>query len=142
VSDSVSLFSADDLRGKIIQKVLNRNGLECRIFTRILEAGGTIAQQSPKVVILDTESCFSEELNHLRNLCHTLKNTVAIVLGESVVLDGFKCSLFRKTLCLPDPLNPELIAMRVKEVVSQKSKTPAEKNDSLENTLKRFLNLA
>ena len=141
MSDSVSVFSADDLRGKIIQKVLNRNGLECRIFNRILEAGGTIDQQSPKVVILDTESCFSEELNHLRNLCQTLKNTVAIVLGESVVIDGFQGSLFRKTLCLPDPLNPELIAMRVKEVVSQKRTTSTE-NDSLENTLKRFLNLA
>ena len=139
--DSVSVFSTDDLRGKILQKVLNRHGLECLIFNRILEAGDTIAQQAPKVVIFDTESCFSEELNHLRNICQTLRHTVAIVLGEAVVIDGFKGSLFRKTLCLPDPLNPELIATRVKELVSQKRKTNTG-NDTLENTLKKFLNLA
>jgi hypothetical protein len=143
VSDSncVSIFSADDLRGRIIQKVLNRHGLECPIFNRILEAGGKIAQLAPKVVIFDTESCFSEELNHLRNLCQTLKHTVAIVLGEAVVVDGFKGPLFRRTLCLPDPLNPEFIANRVKELVSQKNNTLTG-NETLEKTLKKFLNLA
>ena len=140
-SDNVSIFSADDLRGRIIQKVLNRHGLECLIFNRILEAGGTIAQNAPKVVILDTEGCFSEELNHLRNTCQTLKRSAAIVLGEAVVIDGFRGPPFRKALCLPDPLSPDLIATRVKELLSQKKKTFTG-NETLEKTLKKFLNLA
>ena len=140
-SNCVSIFSADDLRGRIIQKVLHRQGMECLIFNRILEAGRTIAQHTPKLVILDTEGCFSEELNHLRNICQTLKHTVAIVLGEPVVMDGFKGPLFQNTLCLPDPLNPELIATRVKELMSQQRKTLTG-NDTLEKTLKKFLNLA
>jgi hypothetical protein len=115
--------------------------VECLIFNRILEAGETIARQAPKVVIFDTESCFSEELNHMRNLCQTLADTVAIVLGEAVVIDGFKGPLFQKTLCLPDPLNPELIATRIKELVSQEPKTLTG-NEPLETTLKKFLNLA
>ena len=141
MSDKVSVFSADDLRGKIVEKVLNRNGFECLIFNRILEAGGAIAQHAPKVVIFDTESCFSEELNHLKNICQTLKHTVAIVLGEGVVIDRFKGPLIRKTLCLPDPLNPELIATKVKELVAQKKKR-LNGSDTLEKTLKKFLNLA
>ena len=105
------------------------------------EAGGAIAQHVPKVVIFDTESCFSEELNHLRNICQTLKHTVAIVLGEAVVIERFKGPLTRRTLCLPDPINPELIATKVKELVSRKKKTITG-SDTLEKNLKKFLNLA
>lgn len=139
MSDSVLLFTADDIRGKIINKVLNRNGLECQIFSQVLDAGGQIAKHAPKVVIVDTENCFSEEINRLRNMCRQLRHTVAIVLGEASVVERFDGPLMPKTLCLADPFDPELIAAKIKEITSQKKRRTG--GDSLENTLKKFLNL-
>lgn len=139
MSQSVLIFSAGELRGKIIRKVLNRHGFECLIFNRILEAGAAISEHSPKVVIFDTEGCFSEEINHLRNLCRKLKHTFAIVLGEAVLLEGFGGHFSRKVFCMPDPLDPELIREKVGEAISQKKKCVG--CDALEKTLKRFLNL-
>lgn len=140
----VLVFSADELRGKIVNKVLIRNGFDCRIFNRILEAGGAIAEHAPGIVILDTESCFSEEINHLRSICRTLKRSFAIVLGEASVIDGFKG---QKTLCLPDPVDPELIITKAKQIISQQQQKKKKKkerctgSDTLEKTLKEFLNI-
>jgi len=140
VSDRVLVFSADELRGKIIKKVLNRNGFECHLFNQILEAGGAIAQHYPPVVVFDTESCFPEEINRLRNICRTLERAVAIVLGEAVVIEKFQGRSFRKTLCLPDPIDPELIVVKVNEIMAQKKERRVG-SDTLEKTLKSFLNM-
>jgi len=138
VSDSVLIFSADALRGKIIKKVLNRNGLDCMIFNRILEAGNAISEHAPKVVIFDTEGCFSEEMNHLKNICRTFKHAVAIVLGDAVILEAFGGHFTRRASCLPDPLDPELICTKVREAIQKKKCLGS---DALEKTLRRFLNL-
>jgi len=142
VSSRVLVFSADELRGKIIRKVLDRNGFECLIFNRILETGDDIVQHSPAVAIVDTERCFSEETNHLRNICQTLKHVAVIVLGKETVIDRFKGSRMRKVLFLSDPLDPELITSEIKEIVSKKKqKGNLAEGDRLEQTLKHLLHL-
>ena len=142
MSSRVLVFSADELRGKIIRKVLDRNGFECLIFNRILETVDDIVQHSPEVAIVDTERCFSEEINHLRNICQTLKREAVIVLGKETVIDRFKGPRMRKVLCLSDPLDPELIALKIKEIVSRKKKKwKLTDSDRLEKTLKHLLHL-
>jgi len=140
VADRILLFTADVLRGKIIKKVLNRNGLECGVYNHMLAAGDIIAKHAPAVVIFDTQGCFQEEINHLRSICQTLKHTNTMVLGEDCVIDRFKGPRIRKTLCLPDPLDPVLIATKAKEILLRKKKLFAG-NDSLEKTLKSLLNI-
>lgn len=142
MSSRVLVFSADELRGKIIRKVLDRNGFECLIFNRILETGDDIVQHSPKVAIVDTERCFSGEINHLRNICQTLKHVAVIVLGKETVIDGFKGPRMRKVLCLSDPLDPERITSEIKEIVYRKTqKWKLTESDRLEKTLKHLLHL-
>jgi len=142
VSSRVLVFSADELRGKILEKVLERNGFECLVFNRILETGDEIVQHSPEVVIVDTERCFSEEINHLKNICQTLKREIVIVLGKETVIDRFKELRIRKGLCLYDPIDPELIAVKIEEIISwKKKKWNLTKSDMFEKTLKHLLHL-
>lgn len=142
MSSRVLVFSADELRGKILEKVLDRNGFECLIFNRILETGDEIVQHSPEVVIVDTERCFSEEINHLKNICQTLKHETVIVLGKETVVDRFKGPRIRKALCLYDPIDPELIAVKIEEIVSwKKKKWKLTESDMFEKTLKHLLHL-
>lgn len=142
MTSPVLVFSADVLRGRIIEKVLNRSGFECLIFNRILETREDIVRHAPAAVIVDTENCISEEINHLRNICHMLKHDAVIVLGKEPTLDGFKWPRFRKGLCLSDPLDPELIAAKIKDIASRKkSKGDRTESDMLENTLKQLLHL-
>lgn len=142
MSSRVLVFSADELRGKILEKVLDRKGFECLIFNRILETPDDIIQNSPEVVIIDTERCISEEINHLNNICQTLKHETVIVLGKETVINRFKGPCIRKALCLSDPIDPELIAVKIEEsFLSKKKKWKLPENDMFEKTLKHLLHL-
>lgn len=137
----VLIFSTDDLRGRITQKILKRSGFEGLLLSKILGARDTIANHTPSVVIFDTYSCFSEEINQIRNLCRTLEHTAVIVLGDPSIIDRFEGPGIRKELCLSDPLDPELIASKVKEVFSSKAREKRSESDTLEADLKHFLKL-
>jgi DNA-binding response OmpR family regulator len=141
VSYPVLIFSADELRGGITQKILKRSGFEVLLLSKILGARDTIAKHAPSVVIFDTYGCFSEEINQIRNLCRTLDHTVVIVLGDPSIMDRFEGPGIRKELCLSDPLDPELIASKVKEVFSSKAKEKRSESGALEGDLKHFLKL-
>ncbi len=137
----VLIFSTYGLRGRITQKILKRSGFEGLLLSKILGARDTIANHAPSVVIFDTYSCFSEEINQIRNLCRTLEHTVVIVLGDQSIIDRFEGPGIRKELCLSDPLDPELIASKVKEVFSSKAREKRSEHDTLEADLKHFLKL-
>jgi len=137
----VVVFSADDVRGGITQKRLKRSGFEVLLISKILGARDTIARHAPSVVIFDTYSCFSEEINQIRNLCRTLEHSAVIVLGDPSIIDRFEGPGIRKELCLSDPLDPELIALKVKEVFSSKAKEKQSESDTLEGDLKQLLKL-
>jgi len=142
VSSRVLVFSADSFRGKILEKVLERNGYECLVFNRILETHDEIIPYSPEVVIVDTERCFSEEIDHLKNICKKLKHASVIVLGKDAVINRFRRPFFRKCLCLPNPIDPDLIVLKIDKIVSEKKKKwKLTENDTFEKTLKHLLRL-
>jgi DNA-binding NtrC family response regulator len=142
VSSRVLVFSADELRSKILKKVLDRNGFECIIFNRILETHDEIVPYSPEVVIVDTERCFSEEIDHLKNICKKLKYASVIVLGKDTVIDRFRAPFFRKYICLSNPIDLDLIVLKIEKIVSEKRKKwKFTDNDIFEKTLKHLLHL-
>ena len=138
---SVIIFSTDSLRGGIIQEVLKRSGLESLLAGRVLEAGQAIADNAPRVVIFDTKGIFPDEINLLKNLCRTLRDTAVLVLGDRSIVDTFEGEGIQERLCLSDPLDPDLIASKVKEILSSKAKGKYLQRDSLESDLKQFLKL-
>lgn len=137
----VLIFSIDNLRGGITKKILKRNGFEALLFSKILGIRDTIAKHTPSVVIFDTYSCFSEEIKQIRNLCRTLEETAAIVLGDPSIMEGFDRPSISKARFLSDPLDPELIVSKVKEIFTSKAKEKRSKSDALESNLKHFLKL-
>ena len=135
------IFSTDKIRGGIIQKVLKRGGFEALLLRTILGAKDAIVKHAPGIVIFDVSSYFSEEVNQIRNLCGTLEDTPVIVLGDRSITDRFEGTGIRQELVLSDPLDPELIVAKVKEVLSLKVKKSPPEDDTLEEDLKHFLKL-
>lgn len=137
----ILIFSADALRGNITLKILSRSGFEALLFNRILEAERAIAQHAPRLVIFDTDSCFLEEIDHLKNLCRTLEHTLAVVLGKATVIGSFKGPCVGKDRCLSDPLDPDRVLTKVKQIITRQTQKEHTAVDTLENDLKQFLNL-
>jgi DNA-binding response OmpR family regulator len=137
----VIIFSTDRFRGGITQKVLERTGVESLVFDRFVAAREAVAGNPPRVAILDTKGIFPDELNLLKNLCRTLGETAVIVLGDRSIVDTFGGEGVREGFCLPDPLDPELIASKVKEVLSSKRERERLQGYGIESDLKGFLKL-
>ena len=135
------IFSTDKIRGGIIQKVLKRGGFEALLLRTILGAKDAIVKHAPGIVIFDVSSYFSEEVNQIRNLYGILEHTPVIVLGDRSITDGFGGIRIGVELVLSDPLDPELIVAKVKEVLSLKVKKSPPEDDTLEEDLKHFLKL-
>lgn len=146
MSSPAIIFSTDMVRTGITQKVLKRAGIESLPANRISEAREAIVDNVPRVVIFDTKGIFRDEINSLRNLCRSLRDTAVIVLGNRSIVDTFGVNSFgeekiQKVFRLPDPLDPELIVSKVKEVLSSKTKEKRLQKDGLESNLKQFLKL-
>ncbi|HUV49788.1 MAG TPA: hypothetical protein VMW78_02035 [Anaerolineae bacterium] len=137
----IIIFSTDRLRGGITQKVLKRTGFESLVVNRVLDAGDVIADNFPTVVIFDAKGVFPDELNSLRNLCRTLQNTAVIVIGDRSIVDTFEGEAVQNGCCLADPFDPELIASKVKQILSLKAKGKHLQGHGLESDLKQFLKL-
>lgn len=142
----VIIFSADRLRTGITQKVLKRAGIESLSVNRILAAREAIVDNVPCVVIFDTKGLSLDEINSLRNLCRFFREIAVIVLGDRSIIDTFGVDTFegegvQEGCCLADPFDPELIASKVKEILSSKAKEKRLHGDGLKSDLKQFLKL-
>ena len=141
MSSHVIIFSADRLRTGITQKVLKRAGIESLSVNRILAAREAIVDNVPRVVIFDTKGIFRDEINSLRNLCRFFRDIAVIVLGDRLIVDTFGGEGVQEGCCLADPFDPELIASKVKEILSSKAKERRLQRDVLESDMKQFLKL-
>ena len=144
MSYPVLIFSVDKIRGGITRRMLKRCGLEVLLLSRVLGAKAALAKYAPRVVIFDTNSCYSDEISHIKNLCRTLDHTNVIVLGDPSITEAFEGPGIRKELCLSDPMDPELIVTKVKGVLygNRKAKEKSPERDNLEQDLEQLLKLA
>ena len=139
--DPVIVFSVDKLRRGITKKILEREGFQVILLTKILGMREKIAGQAQGVVIFDVYRCFPDEIRHLKNLCRVMEMKVVILLGDPTITEGFPGPWVSRDLCLPDPLDPDLIIKKIKEASMPDEEARVPKTDTLEGELLRFLRL-
>ena len=141
MSHPVIIFSADKLRGGLIKDILQRGGINARWDRRILETRDAISEFAPDVVIIDTKSSLSSEIDFLKNLCAMLQDSRVIVLGPPSLIGAFEGPGIREELCLADPLDPDLIVSKVNDILRSRKKNKHVNRSGLENSIKQFLKL-
>lgn len=141
MSHPVLIFAADELRGGILREVLKRGNFESLVLKKVLGAGDAILKHAPALVIIDTNSCFPEEIAHLKNLCGILDHLGVILLGDRAVISGFHGPVIREDLCLFGPLDPELLVEKVKQVLAETGQKKGTMGNELEEVLKDVLKL-
>ena len=83
MSSSVVIYSTDDIRGKIVSKILSINGIKAHLFSTHFEVSEAIVRHSPDLVILDLKRSISSELNFLQTLSHKLREATIIALASA-----------------------------------------------------------
>ncbi|MBF0539130.1 MAG: PBP1A family penicillin-binding protein [Nitrospirae bacterium] len=132
MSVPVLIFSADNIRGRIVLKALKHNGIDARLFGNnfeLLDGLGEIKGHS--IVIFDTKqyysgfapySCEAREFEFLDSLRVSHPRCYVIVLSDASLVPMFIQKGFQTDLCLSDPLDPELICLKVKEILFLRSR--------------------
>ncbi len=141
----VIIYSADKSRGGILHKILNRNGLTSLWENRLNEMQAAVITHHPDIFIADIKNALKNEIVFLANICLKLQGIYLIVIGGSVDISTFDNQVselvFENNLRLTDPLSPELIVSKVKEVLSLRENPPQAPQNNLEIDLKQFLKL-
>ncbi|KJU83010.1 1A family penicillin-binding protein [Candidatus Magnetobacterium bavaricum] len=123
MSVPVLIFSTDDIRGRIVLRTLQHNGIDALLFGsnfEILEGLGAIKGHS--VVIFDTKQYYSREFDILDSIRVSHPRCSVIILSEAALLPMLKQKGFRLDHCLTDPIDPEQICLKVREIFFLKSR--------------------
>jgi DNA-binding NtrC family response regulator len=145
MSVPIIIYSADKSRGGILHKILNRNGLTSLWENRLNETQAAVLTHHPDVFIADIKNALKNEIVFLANICLKLQDIFLIVIGGSVDISTFDNQVSElvldNNLRLTDPLSPELIVSKVKEVLSSRENALVSPQNNLETDLKQFLKL-
>lgn len=145
MSSPVIVVSPDKIRGSILKKILSRGGVDvlwCKSFYAAEEALGKYA---PLVIIFDAKGQQARETGFLEKLRNDLPGAVIIALSDAGAMPASQAGGTLRTLWFPEPLDPELIYSKVREILSSPpveiaSDAEADK-DILATSLKEFLKL-
>lgn len=141
----IIIYSADKSRGGILHKILNRNGLTSLWENRLDKTQAAVLAYHPDVLIADIKNALKNEVVFLANICLKLQDIFLIVIGGSVDISAFDHHVselvLNNNLRLTDPLSPELIVSKVKEVLFSRENIPVSPVNNLETDLKQFLKL-
>ncbi|MCK4792154.1 MAG: transglycosylase domain-containing protein, partial [Desulfobacteraceae bacterium] len=118
MAPSVIVYSPDDIRGRIVLKILKVSGIKTLLFSSHFEVKEAIARYSPAVIILDIKKSFSSELNFLQTLSYNLSEATIIALSGTSDVHVLENLGLTNLLCVPDPLDPELILSMVKDILA------------------------
>lgn len=164
MSVPIIIFSVDSIRGRIILNTLRFNGFEAILQNRIIHAEKIIRENIPPIVILDTKDLSPNELDFFRTACPALSNSALILLASPSIMKSLDVSDIKTELCRTDPLDAELIVSKVEALLARKSGRAEDKSmealkyksqelevqkedeldddsESLEDDLKKFLDL-
>ena len=143
------VFAPDVIRGNVMSRKLQHEGIEVVLYDRASQAAEAVAATPPSVFIFDTSGCIPEELRLLSRFCTSdlAPTTRAVILGEEGGV-GLAWARDREGfILLPASLDPELLFSTIKQIFSQAAPAvpaapvaPAE-TDDLEHDLKEFLRL-
>ncbi|MBF0566406.1 MAG: PBP1A family penicillin-binding protein [Nitrospirae bacterium] len=122
MSVPIVIFSIDDTRGTLLQKVLQHNGLQSKLIKRNFELGTVLSKRVPSIVVFDTKDYYSRDFAYLRNICSTYPLATVIALAEDSNVPVLIEIGVRDDLCVREPFNPDLTLAKVKELVFIKNK--------------------
>lgn len=122
MTHKVIIFSQDEIRGNILFNSLTLNGISPLMCSSQFEARKAIPEHCPSVIIYDARDNLSNELYFLQRLSSDLPKAKIIVLTDQMAKPLWDNLGMVNVIGVPDPLDPELILSRVKDILASSRK--------------------
>ncbi|MBF0466022.1 MAG: PBP1A family penicillin-binding protein [Nitrospirae bacterium] len=119
---AVVVFSIDKTRGNLLLKILESGALKAKLIKTVFDLERTVSKHAPSIIIFDSKYHFSKNYTIVGSLRSKLPKSAIIVLCEPYTEHIFTDMGIRADMCMADPLDPELILAKVREVYFIKNK--------------------
>ncbi|MCP4667000.1 MAG: hypothetical protein GY849_11610, partial [Deltaproteobacteria bacterium] len=120
MSPTIIVYSPDQVRGRIIFKILQLHGIETLLFSNRLKAGEAIRKHRPFIAVVDAKRTLSSEFSFLKELSHKSKKTSLLILSEPSDVSELKNLRLKNARYIPDPFNPEHILSLIQQVLGSR----------------------
>lgn len=120
---AVLIYSADSVRGKILEKSFQVRRIPASVCTSQAQLIQAVNSRYFDVLIFDTKHNFWSDLNLFNKFSGILKKTTKIILSTPQNINVLQTANVQHDLSLADPLDPELIVATVQTIVDSKKKT-------------------
>jgi len=128
----IVIYSADRIRGGILNKILKMSGIAPILFNKIVDIKKEIAKDQTGIVILDISNSLKAEIDFLKELVRNVSNIDILIIGRTSDINQF---------------NPDEIILNIQNILKIKDMTPLKveqsdtNEDIVEVDLKGFLKL-
>lgn len=99
------IFSAQDIRGSLLSKALEKNDFEVFLSKNLYAAGDILRIKAPQLVVLDTEGYFPAEFESFSQLSDLLKGTPVIIVSNSEAVSSLTLKDVSIEWCKSNPLD-------------------------------------
>jgi len=120
MSPTIIVYSPDQIRGRIVFKILRLNGIKTLLFSNRLEAEEAVNEHPPSILIIDAKTTLSSELSFLKALSLKLQNTSLLVLSDTPDVPALKNLGLENPEYVSDPFDPEHIVSVVKYLLASR----------------------
>ncbi|MBF0257377.1 MAG: hypothetical protein HQK62_00835 [Desulfamplus sp.] len=119
MSVQVIIYSSDRIRGGILREILRRNKTETLLLDNIMDVKSAISSHKPDIAIFDTSNSLKNEINSLKHLSSSIEECFVMILGDALIINVFHDGNLWNKLFLTDPLDPEIIISKSREILSR-----------------------
>lgn len=123
------IFSAQDIRGSLLSKALEKNGFEVSLNKNLYSAGDILKTKAPQLVILDTVGYFPGELEVFSLLSGLLKGTPVIIVSNSDSNSSITLKDVSVEWCQSNPLDLAAIIAKSRGMLPNLAKENARENE-------------
>jgi penicillin-binding protein 1A len=115
MSRATVLYSADDIRGQVLLKALERKYIGGHLYCTHFEVREAVAELKPSVIIADVYKNLANEIDFLRDLAKSYGRANVIILADPAEALIAEKHAVPYSLILTGPMDPELLVSHVEE---------------------------
>lgn len=138
---SVVVFSAENVRGALLRKALEKSGFEVSLHKNVRVAINVLKAKAPQLVIIDRKGYFPRELESFSSLSDLLKNIPVVIVSKAEADSSFTLKDVSVEWCQSDPLDPLAVVAKAKSSLAASGKSDLREKETIAEDLRGFIGL-
>ncbi|MCG6551108.1 MAG: PBP1A family penicillin-binding protein [Candidatus Magnetominusculus sp. LBB02] len=118
----ILVFSTDKTRGKLFSRIIESNGFNAKLYNNSADLDYAVRTRRPHIIVFDARHCQPREFQLVESFPGRFPDAEIILITSAAELPSFISAGFKGENCFSDPINPEEISLKVKEIYFIKNK--------------------